>query len=112
MARVSGSFKQGFITSGAAATGIVEDWLELMDTEVGTATSVTMTINVSIACHNAGDDTYTAKLSATCAATSLANAKLQLADVVTTCLTAIVTTHGAYATIDTVDVSVSAVMSN
>jgi hypothetical protein len=43
---------------------------------------------------------------------TLAKATLQVTSLVTTCLTAVVVTDSNYATIDVIDISVSAAMSN
>jgi len=112
MARVNGTFKQGFLTSAANADSAIDAWLTLMDTDVGTATEITMNINIVVAAENAGADPYSYKLSTTCAAATLAKAKLQVGHLVTTALTGIVVTDGAYATINTIEVSVSATMTN
>ena len=112
MARKSGSYKQGYFTTGANATTGASAWLTLMDTDVGTATLVTMTITGTTACLNAGGDTYSSKVSATVAALTLAKAILQLTAIITTALTATVVTDGAYPTIDVIDVSISATMTN
>ena len=112
MARKSGSFRQGFLTTGANATTVISAWLTLMDTDVGTATSITMSISATVKATDAVSDEYSYKLSTTCAAATLAKAILQVTSLITTCLTAVVVTDGAYATIDVIEVSVNAVMEN
>ena len=112
MARRSGTFRQGFLATHILTTAAVDAWLTLMDTDVGTATNVILTVSVSTAALNAGLDTYTHKLSFTLSSDTLAKAKSQVAAAITTCMEAIVVTHSNYATIDVIDVSVSATMSN
>jgi len=112
MARRSGSFRQGFLATHVLTTAAVDAWLALMDTDVGTATNITLTVSISTAALNAGLDTYTHKLSFTSSSATLAKAQSQIAAAITTCMEAIVVTHSNYATIDVIDVSVSATMSN
>jgi len=112
MARKSGTFRQGFLTTGANATTTIEAWLTLMDTDVGTATNITLSISATVAAVNGGGDAFSHKLSCSTSAATLAKAKLQTASLVTTCLTALVVTDSNYATIETIDVTVTATMSN
>jgi len=112
MARKSGTFRQGYLTSGANATTAISAWLTLMDIDVGTATNITLTVSASIAALNAGLDTYTHKLSFTSSSATLAKAILQVTSAITTFLTSLVVTDSNYATIDVIDISVNANMSN
>jgi len=112
MARKSGSFRQGYFTTGANATTAISAWLTLMDTDVGTATDILLTISATINAENAGGDTFAHTISAKSNSATLAKAILQVTSIITTALTALVVTDSNYATIDTIDISVSAAMSN
>jgi len=112
MARVNGTYRQGFFTTGALATAGVEAWLTLMDTDVGTATNIALTISITVAAEDSGGNAFSHKLSCSTNAITLAKAKLQNAALVTTCLTALVVTNSNYDTINTIDVTVTATMSN
>jgi len=111
MARVNGTFRQGFFATVAAADTALDAWLDLMNTDVGTATAVIISVSLTVATENGGGDEYSQKFSYSSSAATSAKAKDQVTDFVTTCVAAVIA-DSAYTTIDTIDVSATCTMSN